>query len=188
MGFMNVVIKAPEVRSDLKSPEFGSSSWVSTKNPGHEINVGDSVAFRVVEVKHEGAFVTLTGSLKEKDTGNVQAVGLVVKAAEVKATTKKGKEDKSSKKWSSKRKKEEEKDGSSSSDDKDKGRIKAGNGVAATADDGKKKRRREKDRKYSSAVAAEGDSKAKGNAEDASRKVNKEKKKEKKGKRGGNGD
>ncbi len=76
MGFMNVVVKAPDVRSDLKSPSFGSSSWVSSKNPSHQISVGDSIAFRVVEVKHEGTYVTLTGSLKEKDTGNVSIVGI----------------------------------------------------------------------------------------------------------------
>ncbi|KAL4520007.1 hypothetical protein Ndes2526B_g01441 [Nannochloris sp. 'desiccata'] len=99
LGFVNVVIKAPEIRSDLKRPVFGSSSWVSTKNPSHEIRVGDSIAFRVVEVKHEGTYVTLTGSLREKDTGNVLIVGLTgAEGAVVEATTKKDKGEKSSKK------------------------------------------------------------------------------------------
>ena len=184
MGFMNVVIKAPEVRSDLKSPVFGSSSWVSTKNPGHEINVGDSIAFRVVEVKHEGAFVTLTGSLKEKDTGNIQIVGVAVQAAKVKASTKKDKDrEKSSKPRALKRKKEEEKNASNPSDEEDEVGIKAGKGVAAasaevkqTADGDKKKRRREKDKKDSSVLAAEVDNKAKGNDEDANEEVSKKKK------------
>jgi hypothetical protein len=188
MGFMNVVIKAPEVRSDLKSPAFGSSSWVSSKNPSHSISVGDSVAFRVVEVKHEGTYVTLTGSLKEKDTGNVAVVGLggavggetpaAAAAAEV-TTAKKNKDkaEKVSKKKtpSSKRKKDEEKSGDSNDEE---------NGAAEGGGD-KKKRRKEKEKDIAATVEATKDD---GRELKGSKEKKKEKKEKKRKKGGGDGD
>lgn len=75
MGFINVVVRLPDVRGDIR-PRPADCIWASAKDPSHTINVGDSVAFTVIDVKHEGSFVTLAGSLKGSDTGNVAVVGL----------------------------------------------------------------------------------------------------------------
>ena len=94
LGFMNVVVRAPEVRRDLQ-PRPADQMWASVKNPAHTISVGDSVAFVVVEMKNkEGTFVSLTGSLERKDTGNVAVVGLVGESLkERKKKRKKGDDD-----------------------------------------------------------------------------------------------
>jgi len=75
LGFMNAVIRAQDVRPDLK-PRLLGSEWSSAKNPAHVIRVGDTVAFTVAIVEHSGPYVTLIGALTAADTGNVAIVGV----------------------------------------------------------------------------------------------------------------
>ena len=73
LGFMNAVVRAADVRADL-TPQLVGGTWASAKNPAHTIAVGDSVAFTVLRLEHSGAYVTLSGALTRRDTGNVAHV------------------------------------------------------------------------------------------------------------------
>ena len=160
MGFMNVVVRVPDVRDEIR-PRPADGIWVSAENSAHIISVGDSVAFNVVHVRHEGSFVTLSGALKRRDTGNVSIVGL--KSEEQKTKDKKKK----------KRKEREREDTVAAAGDKQgNGANKAAAEAEPETSSKKKKRRKDKDEKAKKVeVMVEG--------------VNKEKEKKNKGKKDG---
>ncbi len=133
LGFVNVVVRATEVRPELR-PLPGGDGWGTAGAPEHTIRVGDSVAFRVKEAHHEGAYLTLVGSLKSPDTGAVAAVGEVA-AGEVEEE--KGAREK--KKKDGKRKKEAAGEGTAAA------AMGNGGAVAAAVEDGGKKKKRRKE-------------------------------------------
>ena len=73
LGFMNAVVRAGSVRSDLRWLPL-ERCWASRAQPEHTIAVGDTVAFTVAALERDGPYVTLSGDLKGKDTGNVAHV------------------------------------------------------------------------------------------------------------------
>jgi hypothetical protein len=80
LGFMNAVVRGSEVRADVQPCRgSGRGSWASVSDPSHRIEVGASVVFIVKEVVRDGAYATIEGSLKRKNTGN--AAHASVKAA-----------------------------------------------------------------------------------------------------------
>jgi len=62
LGFINAVVRAQNVRRDIRPRELGAL-WSSTKDPNHSIAAGDTVAFTVIEAEHSGSYVSLSGSL-----------------------------------------------------------------------------------------------------------------------------
>ena len=69
-GFINVVLARSDIRSDMR-PDLDENCWKSTKSPEHKMEVGTDVWFRVKSMSCCGDFMSLTGLLKEADTGAV---------------------------------------------------------------------------------------------------------------------
>lgn len=94
LGFMNAVLRREWVRMEFQ-PELFEGQWKSTKNPKHTIAVGDVVAFTIKEVLQDGGqFASLLGELLEKNTGNVDVVGVVDESIEKRKKKKRDTHDK----------------------------------------------------------------------------------------------
>lgn len=73
MGVFNVSIAREDIRSDLHCSQEGDC-WVSGSNSAHQVFEGTAVRFVVTGVEREG-FVTMTGALQQRWTGDVEVVG-----------------------------------------------------------------------------------------------------------------
>ena len=70
LGVFNAVIPARHIRAEFQRAA-GADRWVHRGDPGHTLEEGKEVSFRVLEMTERGSYFHMTGSLMDPDLGDV---------------------------------------------------------------------------------------------------------------------